>query len=82
MGSSAPGHFPAKRAANARARRPGFETLDHLPRPLEMAQFLRLAVGMARALGEVHKKELIHKDIKPAITLTDSQESWRCSPER
>lgn len=43
------------------------ETLDRfLPGPMDLTQFLRLAVGIAKALGEVHKRELIHKDVKPA----------------
>jgi serine/threonine protein kinase len=46
---------------------PGGETLDRfLQGPLEMTRFLRLAVGIATALGGVHKRELIHKDVKPA----------------
>jgi PAS domain S-box-containing protein len=52
---------------------PGGETLDRLlPGPLEMTRFLRLAVGIARALSEVHKSELIHKDVKPANVLVHS----------
>jgi serine/threonine protein kinase len=46
---------------------PGGETLDRfLPGPLQMTRFLRLAVSMATALGVLHKRELIHKDVKPA----------------
>jgi serine/threonine protein kinase len=46
---------------------PGGETLDRfLQGPLEMRRFLHLAVGIATALGGVHKRELIHKDVKPA----------------
>ena len=52
---------------------PGGETLDrYLPGPLEMTRFLRLGVGIARALSEVHKRGLIHKDVKPAKILVDS----------
>jgi serine/threonine protein kinase len=52
---------------------PGGETLDRLlPGPLEMTQFLRLAAGVARALSGVHKRVLIHKDIKPANVLVNS----------
>src|SRR6266566_9992259 len=41
---------------------PGGETLDRfLPGPMQMAQFLRFAVGLATALGGLHKRELIHK---------------------
>ena len=45
---------------------PGGETLDRfLPGPMEMTQFLRFAVGLATALGGLHKMELIHKDVRP-----------------
>ena len=51
---------------------PGGETLDRfLPGPMEMALFLRFAVGLATALSALHKKELIHKDVKPANVLVD-----------
>ena len=46
---------------------PGGETLDHfLQGPMELAQFLRVAIGFAKALAGLHKKELIHKDVKPS----------------
>jgi PAS domain S-box-containing protein len=52
---------------------PGGETLDRfLPGPLDMGLFLRLAVGIATALIGVHKREFIHKDIKPANILVNS----------
>jgi serine/threonine protein kinase len=51
---------------------PGGETLDRLlPGPLETTQFLRLAVGLAASLGGLHKKELIHKDVKPSNVLVN-----------
>ena len=35
--------------------------------------FLRLAVDIADALGKLHQRRLVHKDIKPAnILLNDS----------
>ncbi|HXJ44098.1 MAG TPA: AAA family ATPase, partial [Bryobacteraceae bacterium] len=50
----------------------GGDTLDRfLPGPMEMAQFLRFAVGLATALSALHKKQLIHKDVKPANVLVD-----------
>ena len=49
---------------------PGGETLDRLVHgPMEMTLFLRLAVGVSAALGGMHRKELVHKDLKPANVL-------------
>ncbi len=51
---------------------PGGEPLDRfLPGPMPMPQFLRLAVGLATALGGLHKRALIHKNVKPANVLAD-----------
>jgi serine/threonine protein kinase len=51
---------------------PGGETLDRfVSGPMEMTQFLRLAVGLATALGGLHKRELIHKDVKPTNVLVN-----------
>ena len=52
---------------------PGGEPLLRLlGRPLEIMSFLRLAIGIATALGQVHQRGLIHKDIKPANVLANS----------
>ena len=52
---------------------PGGEPLLRLMgRPWEIASFLRLAIGIATALGQVHQRGLIHKDIKPANVLVNS----------
>src|SRR5882762_10822619 len=51
---------------------PGGEPLDRLlGQPMELSRFLRFAVGLAPALGKLHKRGLIHKDIKPANILVD-----------
>jgi PAS domain S-box-containing protein len=60
---------------------PGGEPLDLLledrilegePRkPLDLTRFLRISIGLAAALGQVHRRGLIHKDIKPANVLVD-----------
>jgi len=51
---------------------PGGETLDRfLSGPMEITQFLRLAFGLATALGGLQKRELIHKDVKPTNVLVN-----------
>jgi PAS domain S-box-containing protein len=58
---------------------PGGEPLDRLlGEPMELSRFLRFAVGLAAAMGELHKRGLIHKDIKPANVLvnSDTGECW------
>src|SRR3984885_15799406 len=51
---------------------PGGETLDRLlPGPMELTQFLRFAVGIATALGGLHEKGLIHKNVKPPNVLVN-----------
>jgi len=52
---------------------PGGETLDgFLSGPMEMAQFLQVAGGLARGLGGLHERKLIHKDVKPTNVLVNS----------
>ncbi|MDB4890533.1 MAG: histidine kinase [Gemmatimonadetes bacterium] len=49
------------------------EPLDRLiGRPMEVGQFLRLALAMSTTLSQLHRRGLIHKDIKPANVLVDS----------
>jgi PAS domain S-box-containing protein len=50
----------------------GGDPLDRLlGEPMELSRFLRLAVSISAALGELHKRGLIHKDIKPANILVN-----------
>src|SRR5258707_4820000 len=39
---------------------------------MELGLFCRLAAGLSAAVGEVHRRGIIHKDIKPANVLVDS----------
>src|SRR5258708_9519034 len=41
--------------------------------PIELSRFLRIAFGVTTALGQVHRRGLIHKDIKPANILVDAE---------
>ncbi len=55
---------------------PGGEPLDRVlerneDRPLDLTRVLHIAIGLAKALGQVHRQGLIHKDIKPANVLVD-----------
>src|ERR1700674_4225656 len=53
---------------------PGGEPLDLVlerdqGQPLDLTRVLSIAIGLATALGQVHRRGLIHKDIKPANVL-------------
>jgi PAS domain S-box-containing protein len=46
---------------------PGGEPLDQLVgTPMEMGQFLRVAIGLSVAVKRLHGRGVIHKDLKPA----------------
>jgi PAS domain S-box-containing protein len=52
---------------------PGGEPLDQLlGQPSELGLFLRLAIGLSRAVGQLHQSGIIHKDIKPGNVLVNS----------
>ena len=55
---------------------PGGEPLDQVlergrGQPPELTRLLRIAIGLAAALAQVHRHSLLHKDIKPANVLVD-----------
>ena len=60
----------------------GGEPLDRLieqrqGQPIDLTRFLRVAIGLAAALGQAHRQGLIHKDIKPEnILVDDSGHVW------
>src|SRR5215467_11237225 len=51
----------------------GGKPLDRLlGAPMQTGRFLRLAIGIAAAVGKLHERGLVHKDIKPANILVNS----------
>jgi predicted ATPase/signal transduction histidine kinase len=56
----------------------GGEPLDRIldgarGRPLDLTGVLRLASDLAAALGQVHRKGLVHKDLKPSHVVVDAE---------
>jgi serine/threonine protein kinase len=51
---------------------PGGEPLERLiGAPMAVGSALRFAVGIAAALGKLHQRGLVHKDLKPAHILVN-----------
>ena len=61
---------------------PGGEPLDLVLKrdegqPLDLTRVLRIAIGLAKSLGQVHRQGLIHKDIKPSnVLVADAGDVW------
>ena len=52
---------------------PGGVPLDQLlGHPLDLVFSLRLAIGLSSAIDQLHQRDIIHKDIKPANVLVNS----------
>jgi signal transduction histidine kinase len=52
---------------------PGGVPLDGLlDRPMDVTHFLRIAIPLSAAVGQMHAHGLIHKDLKPANILVDA----------
>jgi PAS domain S-box-containing protein len=55
---------------------PGGEPLERLlGSPMEIGSFLRIAIGIASALGKLHRRGLVHKDIKPGNIVVNQADS-------
>ena len=51
---------------------PGGEPLDRLVRePMELGQFLRLGIRLSAAVSGLHRRGVIHKEIKPGNVLVN-----------
>ena len=58
---------------------PGGEPLERLlGSPIDVGSFLRIAIGIAAALGKLHWRGLVHKDIKPGNIVVNqaTSEAW------
>jgi len=58
---------------------PGGEPLDRIlerghGQPLDVKRALRIAIGLTTALGQLHRRGLTHKDIKPENVLVDDDD--------
>jgi len=52
---------------------PGGEFLHRLIQgPMDIKQFLRIAISVSTALGKLHSRSVIHKDLKPSNVLVDA----------
>jgi serine/threonine protein kinase len=57
---------------------PGGVPLDQLlGQPLDIELSLRLAVSLSKAIDQLHRRGIVHKDIKPAHILANADEAHR-----
>jgi PAS domain S-box-containing protein len=55
---------------------PGGEPLERrLGSPMDVGNFLRVAIGSAAAVGKLHRRGLVHKDIKPGNIVVSHADS-------
>ena len=69
---------PSSAAARLdRYLKPGGSALpnDVCGQPMELGRFFRLAINLAAGLEKLHRRGLVHKDIKPAHILVDFETS-------
>jgi serine/threonine protein kinase len=69
---------PSSAAARLdRYLKPGGSALpnDVCGQPMELSRFFRLAINLAAGLEKLHRRGLVHKDIKPAHILVDFETS-------
>lgn len=58
---------------------PGGAMLARLAdKPMEVNQLLRIAIGLAGALGRLHARNIVHRDVKPASIMVDEStgQAW------
>jgi serine/threonine protein kinase len=72
MVCSALGHGIAKRTTGATVEDPGGIVLEQrLARPLELQLALRVGIGVASALGRLHARGFIHRNLNPGNVFVD-----------
>ncbi len=51
----------------------GGKSLDHYVLPLSIKEFLELAIALADAVGAIHKRQIIHKNINPSNSIWNAE---------
>jgi PAS domain S-box-containing protein len=51
----------------------GSTSLDRYPLPLPLEQFFRVAISLNDAMGQLHKQQIIHKDINPTNIIWNAE---------